>query len=311
MADSVPLVLLQGPVTVSEAVSDFLRHCRARGLSRSTVTLNEGVLSRLVEQAGELRLEQLSQKHLQSFLLQVSKGRKPSTVQRYYNALQAFGKHLRSLGHPDPAEGLPRPKAPRPVIEPLAQQEVEAMVASCPDTPLGRRDRLVLLLLVDCGLRASELAALRLDDVDTSECVLLVRCGKGGKPRRVPFGQTVAEALEDWLAVRGNVEAPQLIVNCYGQGVDRYRIGHIVRQAAERAGIRRRVGPHRLRHTCAVSYLRAGGDVFTLQRILGHADLTMTRRYTEVADTDVQEKHRLYSPADRLSVPSKTRKRVL
>lgn len=311
MATTAPLGLLVGPATVSAAVSNFLRYCRARNLSQSTQAINRDVLTRLCESAGELPPDRLTQEHLRSFLLRMAQGRRPSTVQRYHDVLRAFGKYLCSLGYQNPAEGLPRPKAPRPVIEPLAQQEVEAMVAACPDTPLGRRDRLVLLLLVDCGLRASELAALQVDDVDTSERVLLVRCGKGGKPRRVPFGRTVAEALQDWLALRGSVETPQLIVNCYGQAMTRHRIRDIVIQAAERAGVKRKVGPHRLRHTCAISYLRAGGDVFTLQRILGHADLTMTRRYTEVADTDVQEKHRLYSPADRLSVPSKTRKRVL
>ncbi len=309
MPGTVSFRLLSGPATVRAAVDDFLRSCQARGLSPSTIALNRGVLARLATEAGELAPEELTQDVLRRFLLSVASGRKAATVQRYHEALRSFGRYLAGTGLPDPAKGLARPKVPRPVVEALSQQEVEAMVASCPDTPVGRRDRLLLLLLVDCGLRASELAALELDDVDMVERVLLVRCGKGGKPRRVPFGRVVAEALTDWLAVRQGVESSRLLVNCYGEPVDRHRIRNIVVSCARRAGVKRKVGPHRLRHTCAVSYLRAGGDVFSLQKLLGHADLTMTRRYTELADTDVQERHRLFSPADRLELPEQRRRR--
>lgn len=304
--------LLQPPGSVRQAVSDFLRYCRARNLSPSTLHVNQILLSRLNESVGDLPPAHLTPEHLRTFLTQIGQNCSPSTVQRYRQVLCSFGKYLKTLwGLPNPADALERPKAPRPVIEPLSPQEVVAMITACPSTPTGKRDRLLLLTLVDCGLRASELAALHVEDVDLTEHVLLVRRGKGGKPRRVPFGQTVATALTEWMALRRNVKDPHLFVTCFGRPLDRNRVRAIVIQAARRAGITRKVGPHRLRHTCAVSYLRAGGDVFTLQRFLGHADLTMTRRYTAVADTDVQEKHRLYSPADRLQLPTPRRNRVL
>jgi site-specific recombinase XerD len=309
LSGELSLTLLSGPATVREAVEGFLRQCRARNLSPRTLELNADVLRRFCEHCGNVAPERLTPDSVLSFL--ASCGQRTSTARRYHEVLRAFGKYLQTIGLPDPAAGIERPKAPLPVIEPLTQEEVEAMLAACPETPAGLRDRLLLLLLVDCGLRASEVAALDVRDVDLEERVLLVRCGKGGKPRRVPFGRQTAETLAEWLAVRNGLDSPRLFVSCYGAALDRHGVAGIVDRAAKRAGIARHVGPHRLRHTFAISYLRAGGDVFTLQRILGHSTLAMTRRYADVADTDVVEKHRLFSPGDRLELPGKKRQNVL
>ena len=95
-----------------------------------------------------------------------------------------------------------------------------------------------------------------------------------------------------------------LFVTCYGDPLDRYRVARIVGSRCTQASITGvRCSPHTFRHTFAVTYLRNGGDVFSLQKLLGHSDLMMTRRYAELSQTDVQEKHRLYSPADRLESP--------
>lgn len=307
------VVTSRAPETLAQASDVFLTDCESRNLSPATLALNRTVL-RLLDEAMECpRLQDVTAHSLRRFLIEVGTRRAPSTAQRYYETLRAFFAFLESDGllEPNPMRQVVKPKAPKPIIEPLAQEDVEALVASCGSDFVGQRDRLVLLLLVDCGLRASELAELKAEDVDMGNQLLLIRHGKGDKSRRVPFGHAVAAALKSWLPRLEGLPCDRLIVNCFGNGIDRYRVRHIILKRAKRAGLEGRIGPHLLRHTCAVSYLRAGGDVFSLQKILGHADLTMTRRYTELADTDVQDKHRQFSPADRLRQPETDKRKRL
>ena len=104
-----------------------------------------------------------------------------------------------------------------------------------------------------------------------------------------------------------------MFVTCYGDPLDRFRTLDAVKARCKAAGVVGvRCSPHTFRHTFAVQFLRNGGDVFSLQRLLGHSDLTMTRLYAELSQTDVTEKHRLYSPADRLrpAGPNRGRTRI-
>ncbi|MDH7603180.1 MAG: tyrosine-type recombinase/integrase, partial [Armatimonadota bacterium] len=107
---------------------------------------------------------------------------------------------------------------------------------------------------------------------------------------------------EAYLVRRGELGHDRVFVNCFGEPADRNTIYRIVRKRGEQAGITGvRLSPHTLRHTFAVSYLRNGGGVFDLQKVLGHESLEMSRKYAELADEDVIAKHRKASPADSLS----------
>lgn len=292
------------PLDLSGATERFLTNCKSRNLSPRTLEVNRSVLAALEAALPVQNVADVTAHELRRFFIAKTTDTSPATAARYYDAIRAFFVFLEAEGFLDsnPMSQVVKPKAPRPIIEPLKAEEVEALLASCGTADfIGIRNRLILLMLVDCGLRASELGALELGDVDLDLQALMVRMGKGGKSRRVPFGRAVGMALERYLVRRGKLDSEALLVTCYGHPIDRYHLRHIIIGCAEKAGIEhKRMGPHLLRHTFAVSYLRAGGDVFSLQKMLGHADLTMTRRYSELADSDVQEKHRLYSPADRL-----------
>lgn len=293
------------PSTLAEAAASFIADCRARNLSPCTITLNRIILRGLADFLGDTALSQITPADLRRFVIEKASNTSPATAARYFDCLKCFFRFLAAEGFisQNPAAGIEKPRAPVPVIEPLQQEQVEAMVSACDTrTFSGIRDRLVLLMLVDTGLRASELCNLCVNDVDLENQQLLVRHGKGGKSRRVPFGNAVLGALRTYLARRAEVDEPHLLVTVYGEPVDRYRLRAIVKNAAERAGVKHpHAGPHLLRHTAGVMYLRRGGDTFTLQKIFGHSTQHMTRRYCELADQDVQDKHRLFSPADALS----------
>ena len=302
------------PETIRDATKIYLADNKARSLSVHTLGTNTRVLKALTDFLDGKPIAEVSSGDLRRFFIEKATATSPATAQRYYNCIHAFFRFLQheEFISADPMTGVQKPKAPTPIIEPLSQEQIEAMLNTCGKKFTGIRNRLVLMTLVDCGLRASELCDLTVSDIDWEEQLFLVRHGKGDKARRVPFGSAVASTMRQYLARRAVVDTPYLFVTCYGDQVDRYRLRAIVARVAAKAGVvHPHMGPHLMRHTCAVLYLRAGGDVFSLQRILGHSTLVMTRRYSELADSDVSDKHRLFSPADRLQPAVKTgRKRL-
>jgi len=171
----------------------------------------------------------------------------------------------------------------------------------------------MILVLLDCGLRVSELVGVQLQDIDWADQTIRV-LGKGNKERVVPFGQGTKSALTAWLTKRASLETESLWCNHYGEPMRRWRVRDMLTDRGAKAGITGvRCSPHTLRHTCAVSYLRAGGDLLTLQRLLGHSSVAVTQRYLEsIKSEDVANAHKAYSPVDRLTgAKAKTGRRRL
>jgi integrase/recombinase XerD len=168
--------------------------------------------------------------------------------------------------------------------------------------PTGARDRALVLFLLDTGARAGEAARLQIGDVDlTSREVTIRQFGTGRKThgRHVYLGNASASALWTYLAIRGEQYPDDYVfLTAQNRPVDRWRIAHLVESAGQRAGVPHAY-PHRFRHTFAIQYLRNGGDVFTLKRLLGHTTMTMVQRYLALADADSQDAHRKASPVDR------------
>lgn len=159
--------------------------------------------------------------------------------------------------------------------------------------------------MIDTGMRLSEVASLKVGDVDLIEG----RCrvvGKGGRERVVPIGRRTRKALRGWFSSRrlGSVTSAPLFVGPHGLSLSARGIHQLVHRLARRAGIETRCSPHVLRHTFARAFLTNGGDVFSLQRILGHSprSIQVTRRYVDLLDEDLRAVHRNASPADRLAL---------
>lgn len=162
------------------------------------------------------------------------------------------------------------------------------------------RDRAIVLLLLDTGLRVSELAGLRGCDLRPDGSVKVT--GKGVLERIVPVGIAARQALLRYLRAGQRLEPEEPILRAErgGQPLDAKGIQSIFKRLKTRAGIPGRCSPHLLRHTFARAYLVNGGDAFSLQRMLGHATLDMVKRYVALADADLVARHRDASPADRL-----------
>ena len=208
---------------------------------------------------------------------------------------------------------IARPKFNRPVIEPYSRTDIGAMLNACAEnapwtSKNGKdvksvrhwklRDRAVILVLVDTGIRAQELCDLRVKDYDNRLGRLQIRHGKGNKSRLVFMGESSRKALWRYLTERGDLKPTDpIFVTRNDTPMDTASLRRMVYACASRAGVLR-ANVHKFRHTFAINFLRNGGSVLELQRMLGHEQLGTVRIYASLAEADLQEAQKRASPAD-------------
>lgn len=201
-------------------------------------------------------------------------------------------------------------RAPKTLPKVPTDDDVRALLAACPPTFEGRRNRLLVALAADGGLRKEELRQLRISDVDSGLRRIRVVAGKGQKDRVGFFGDAAASILRAWLAVHPDPRPPAfLFVTRQGQLLGPYALVCILYRLSARAGLPRKIGPHALRHYAATAVWRRTGDLELVRRLLGHGTLAMALRYVAVADTELAALYRQASPLDHLSAaPSRPRR---
>ncbi len=228
----------------------------------------------------------------------------PHSVASYVRSIRSFWAWLKREGfiRNNSFKRVPVPKAPRKIVNTFSVEQVDSLLKVIPlKHHAGYRDYSIIIALYGTGLRSSELTGLKLEDIDFDQGQIRVT-GKGGKQRSVYMSATVFKVLFKYIHNRRpEVSSDYFFVQDNGQPLTRYYLAHRLHAYGKKAKIKGvRCSPHTLRHSFAVEYLRRGGDVFTLQRILGHSTLEMTRHYAEVADRDVEEKQKAFSPAETL-----------
>jgi integrase/recombinase XerD len=231
---------------------------------------------------------------------------RPSSVARALAAVRMF--HLFLLREGDapgnPSEGVVRPKVPRTLPRPLSIGDVEAILRAPGEAdPAAIRDRAILETLYGAGLRISELVGLDVDEVDLDEGSVRVM-GKGSKERMVPLGRFAVAAIEDYLTrarpmLARSGSGAALFLNQRGGRLTRQGVTRVLKTAAVRAGVTKRVTPHTLRHSFATHLLEGGADVRVVQELLGHATLATTQIYTLVTGERLREEYFLAHPRAR------------
>jgi len=229
------------------------------------------------------------------------------TINCYLRSIRAFWSWLvaEEIIRDNPFPKVKLPKPIKKVIPTFSETQILQLVSVIDTSTLeGYRNYAIILTLLDTALRVSELIGVKMDSLWLDDGLLKVM-GKGGKERHIPIGTEVQRIL--WRYI--NRYRPQplnpnfdfLFLTKDGRKLTKGRIEIMMLGYGEKAGIKGvRVSPHTLRHTAAVNFLRNGGDVFSLQRLLGHSSLEMTRHYCELADVDVKKAHLTASPVDNL-----------
>ena len=164
--------------------------------------------------------------------------------------------------------------------------------------PNPERNRAIILLLLDTGIRASELCDLRIHHADLRNYLVHVENGKGDKGRTIPFSPRTGQAIWKYLALRKDDSAGDpLFVTSSGRPIDRTHLLKTIVTIAKRAGVEN-ADIHRWRHTMAIEYLRNVKDPYGLQMILGHTTMDMVRTYLSIAEADLVRNHKIGSPVD-------------
>ncbi len=221
-------------------------------------------------------------------------GRSPRTAARRLSAIRQVYRFLftEGLRGDDPAAGLDAPRRGRSLPKLLSEAEVDLLLQTVRErhSPEGVRLEALLELLYATGLRVSELVCLPLDAVARDPVVLIVR-GKGERERLVPLSEPARAAVADFLGVRerflsGRKDSRWLFPSRGESGhLTRHRVGQLLKDLAREAGIDpTRVSPHVLRHAFATHLLDHGADLRSVQKMLGHADISTTQIYTHVLD---------------------------
>ena len=263
--------------------------------------LFEYASDRLKVPPSALCLEQLDAPLVTGFLhhLETERGNGPGSRNARLAAIKSF-MHFLEYRVPTALEqirrilAIPAKKADTRLVRHLTVEEIKALLdAPEPTTRDGIRDRAMLYLCFAGGLRVSELIGLRIDQLTLQGQASMLVHGKGRKERCLPLWKETAAALKAWLAVRGKVLVPELFLNARGQPMTRsgfeYILDKHVQAAKERCPslAKKRISPHVLRHTCALTVLQATNDLRKVSLWLGHASMQTTEMYTR-ADPSVK-----------------------
>lgn len=285
----------QAYMLLERGLSDNTREAYCSDVSRFLTWLDSGVW-----------IEDITVDHLENFIYELHElGIAPRSQARIISGLKSFFRYLtiEKIRPDDPMSLIEAPAIGRHLPEVLSIDEIDAMIAAIDDSDsLGLRNRAIIEVLYGSGLRVSELCTLERRRVFLDEGFLTV-CGKGNKERMVPMSDAAVEQIRLYLqdfdrsgAVVKPGEEDYLFLNRRGAHLTRVMIFYIVRDLAEKAGIRKTISPHTLRHSFATHLLEGGANLRAIQQMLGHESIATTEIYLHLDNTHLREEILAHHP---------------
>ena len=288
-------------------VRTFLSYLRVeKGLSDNTIQAYRRDMAKFAVFAGERKVGvmELRREHVVDFLGTLYRRNLDSrSVARHLVTIRHFFRFLLLEGaiESDPAANIESPKFRQSLPEFLSVDEVDRLLRQ-PDKNdvVGIRDRAMIELMYSTGLRVSELCGLRVSDLQMEPGCL--RCiGKGNKERLVPVGKRALEAVQTYLrearqALARGVASPYLFLNQKGHKLNRIAFWKILGEYGRKAGLRKSLTPHMLRHSFATHLLDRGADLRSVQMMLGHSDISTTQIYTHVVEERLKQVYKAHHP---------------
>jgi integrase/recombinase XerD len=293
------------PDSLAQLVKEFLLSCRIANKPQSTISTYEYRLRPFVANFSTLKITEISKRHIQAYLLWLREQKiKDSTINSYYRTAHTFFSWAleEDLIEHSPFEGLHPPAFEKPDIKPFSKKDLEDLLFLCEGNAfLDVRNRAIILMVFDTGLRLAETAALLLKDIDLESGLVTVH-GKGRKIRIVRIGNNARRALMRYCRYR-KIDHPELWQTEERRPLTRAGMSIAIRRLCDRANITDARGSmHTFRHSAAFYALENGADLIDVQKMLGHSKIKTTAD-TYLAGFDsraVAKRHEKFSPADNL-----------
>ncbi len=306
-------------MTIKEALTTYLQHLQTLGRSLYTIknirSALRGLLAFLEEQrittVEELQADVLEEYQQDLAFRVTAKGKLLAlrTQGQKIMTLKSFTKFLKDKDYllHDPGSRLKLPRKPKRLPKVILSTKDVKKLIEAPDTHTNRgyRNRIIIEILYDTAIRRSELANIKLTDLDLQSGFIRIQ-GKGDKDRVVPLSERVCELVRNYILavrpclIRDNDDG-YLLLNRWGKKMDPNAVWAVVKRCTYLASLRKNVSTHTLRHTCATHMLKNGAPVRHLQEMLGHESLESTQLYTHVTINDLKEIHRKYHPSEQMA----------
>ncbi len=317
--------------SIERAIEDYLLDHEGGNRSKKTIEWHSTALrflhEFLAQERGITLVSEVDAPDLTAWFMHLRKSpgahgklRSERSVQTYARSARAFFHWVVRCGwrEENPFDRVSFPRVGKPIIKTISPEEFEQLLLSCtPPNETGSiatraavRNRAILWVLYDSGIRVSELCGLRQRDFDRKQGVLTVK-GKGSKERRIALGRNCQRNLfyyldqyrpdQEELAEWGSPDEDHLFLSETRLPLTKNGVTQLFARLKKRSGITgKRISPHIFRHTFAIRYLVLGNDPFSLQELLGHEDMSTVKNYMHMNDETIQEQKRKYSPGDHL-----------
>ena len=257
---------------------------------------------RYCEKLSLTQVSQITSDFIRRYLLELSETHNPGGVHACFRPLRTMlywieEEEIMPDGWKNPIRRVKASKLPTDPIEPIQIEEIQQLLKTCQGNYSGTRDKAMMLGLLDTGARAKEFLNINLEDVDLATGAVMIRQGKGRKPRMVFLGRKSIRAIRKYLLYRKD-NHPALWISTQGERMTYSALRCFLRRRAEQVGMKGIPTQHDFRRAFALIMLRNGVDIFALQKLMGHSDLQILRRYLAQTDQDIHNAHMRGSPVD-------------
>ena len=289
--------------TIGQTLVSFITDRKAQGLSPNTIKAYQNELDRFTDFVDpDQDIDDLKATTIREYILFLKdiRGRNPGGCHIAYRVIRTWLYWWELEMDGDYKAPIRKVKAPKVHDEPLQAvdlPDVKRLLIDCDATYKGIRDRAIILLLLDTGLRAFELLKLNQDDINLDTGVIQVHNGKGGKSRLAYFQPLTRRALRKWMNLTG--EQVPLFITREGTRLLYAGLCSMLRRRSRNVDIDKAT-PHMFRRSFALEHLRQGTDIYTLSRLMGHADERILSRYLPLVALDMEQAHRRNSPVNLL-----------
>lgn len=297
------LKIIKKKTSDEEAYEKFFKDCYLRNLRPATI----GYYKNEFHGAKKIINKQLvewEQKDIEDLILKSKQLMKVTTINTRLRALRSFYNFLdkNKLIDKNPMKNIKLLRDRQKTIETLDNQEIEKLIKTIrkQKTFVGFRDEVILLVFLDTGVRLSELVGINVEDVRHNK--LIIRRTKNLFERTVYLSDMTQERLESYIKVRGEVATKKLFISQDNKELNPHSIQTRLTKYGKEAKINKRVSPHTFRHTMAKRMIASGLDAFSLMHLLGHTDITVTKRYVNLWGQDLEQKHKEYGALKSLNL---------